>query len=274
MRSLPLLLAALLLAGCFGAPGAAVRVVPYVALNDAQPGRVTEFAFYVESTSTFRQDVDLAGKGPEGWAVEPEALKVSIPGGKATSILLRVTPDANATDGVHEVTLDVGGIAATVLVNVRQLGNATLAAGMGARVYYVLWLDNATLFATNLKAAADQDGIPEAPSNETPSWTPLKVYVGGERGKAPPEPYNSTDCDADEPPPCYHPVIPGFDARLRGMVEGETLAVRVPKEQAYTVPGNETHPLYGQNLNFLVRVERVVQYAVRACALPVCPPTG
>lgn len=263
---------ALLTAGCFGPGGSPLRVVPFVELHDAQPGRATEYAFFLESTSAFKQVLAAGADAPEGWVVEPEVREVTLPGGATGSLVVRVTPHANATDGVHRVAVKVGESRAEVLVNVRQLGAVPLQPGMGAQVYYVLWLDNGTLYATNLKAAWDRDGVPQQPQNGTPSWKPLKVYVGGKRGEAPPEPYNSEGCDAGEEPPCYHPVIPGFDARLRGMVEGETLAVRVPKEQAYTVPGNETHPLYGQNLNFLVRVAGVDRYATRACDLPVCPP--
>ena len=277
MRPAWLLVAALLLAGCFGAPTSPVRVAPYVELNDAEAGRATEFAFFVESTSLFKEAFPVAALAPEGWNATPEAAEVVVPGRGTTSLILRVTPEANATDGVHEVTLKVGETRARVLVNVRGLGDVPLAPGMGATVFYALWLDNGTLFATNLKAAADNPRVARMPQEEAPgeaAWRPLKVYVGGKRGEAPPEPYNSEGCDAGEEPPCYHPVIPGFDARLRGMVAGETLAVRVPKEQGYTVPGNESHPLYGQNLNFLVRVVGVDQYAVRACDLPVCPPAG
>lgn len=277
MRVLVLLAAGVVLAGCFGAPASPVRVAPYVELNDAQPGRATEFALFLQSTSAFKETFPVASVERDGWTVTPEVGEVTLPGGGATSLIVRVTPDANVTHGVHDVTVKVGETAARLIVNVGALGNATLAAGMGAEVYYVLWLDNGTVFATNLKAAADRADVARMPQDAPPgedAWRPLKVYVGGTRGEAPPEPYNSEGCDAGEEPPCWHPVIPGFDARLRGMVAGETLAVRVPKEQGYTVPGNESHPLYGENLNFLARVVRVQQYAVRACDLPVCPPVG
>ncbi|HWH08876.1 MAG TPA: FKBP-type peptidyl-prolyl cis-trans isomerase [Candidatus Thermoplasmatota archaeon] len=273
----PLAAVLLLLAGCLGAPSSPVRVVPYVELNDAEPGRATEFALFLRSTSAFKETFPVASVERDGWNVTPEAGEVTIPGGATTSLVVRVTPGQDVPHGVHEVTVKVGETAARLLVNVRALGDVTLAPGMGASVYYVLWLDNGTLFATNLKAAADRADVARMPQDEPPTeaaWRPLKVYVGGQRGQPPPEPYNSEGCDEGEAPPCFHPVIPGFDQRLRGMVAGETLAVRVPKEQAYTVPGNETHPLYGHNLNFLVRVVDVHQYAVRACSLPVCPPVG
>lgn len=266
------LVAVLLLAGCLGAPSSPVEVAPYVELNAAEPGRATEFAFFVRSTSAFKQVLPVtAADLPEDWTFEPEAPEVEVAGGAATSLIVRITPGANATDGPRRVGVKVGETRADVLVDVRALGEKALAPGMGAKVHYVLFLANGTLFATNLKAAADRSDVEHLPQ-EGADWRPLKVYVGGERGKPPPEPYNSAGCDEDEEPPCYRPVIQGFDKRLRGMVEGETLAVRVAKEDAYTVPGNETHPLYGLDLNFLVHVVSVDEFAVRACDLPVCPP--
>lgn len=259
-------------AGCLGDPSSPVDVVPYVTLHAAQAGRATQFAFFVESTSAFKQELDVTTEAPEGWTVEPEVASMTIPGRAAGTLLVRVRPDANATDGVHEVGVKVGNTRARVLVDVHEVGNASLEPGMGARVRYVLFLGNGTLLATNLKAAWDNEGVPREETNKTPDWRPLKVYVGGTRGTSPPEPYNSTGCDAGDAPPCYHPVIPGFDAALRGMRAGETLAVRVSKEDAYTSPGNESHPLYGLDLNFLVRVEQVDVFHVRDCGLPVCPP--
>jgi hypothetical protein len=55
------------------------------------------------------------------------------------------------------------------------------------------------------------------------------------------------------------------------MVAADTLAVRIPKEQAYTVAGNEDHVLYGQDLAFLIRVITVDELVARTCGLPACP---
>jgi hypothetical protein len=274
-----LLALALLAPGCLGPAESPVHVVPYVPLNDAAPGRGTEFAFFLESTSPFKETWPVrAADVPDGWTFESESPDVTIAGDASSSLIVRITPDANASFGPHTIGVLVGDTRANVIVNVAKLGDVPLRAGVGTQLLYVLWYANGTLIETNEKTVSDQKGLKWSRlGNESPDYTPLKVYVGGKRGTPPPEPYNSTGCDK---PPCYHPVIAGFDRRLQdagdgsGMVQGETLAVRVPKELAYTIPGKEDHPLYGQDLTFLIRIVSVDVLTARTCSLPVCPPTG
>lgn len=272
MRALALLaiLGFALLAGCVE-KSSPVDVTPYYLTNNAQPGRATEFAFFLKSTSPFKQDLAVTFEGPDGWVFEPENDTVSLRGKDTTSLIVRVTPDADAETGPRTVAVLLGDTRAEVIVDVRGLGREPLRAGIGAQVYYVLWFANGTLASSNDPALRHRAALGDAVLDVNASAAddvPLKVYVGGTRGEAPPEPYNGTG---------YHPVIAGFDARLReagdgrGMVAGETLAVRIPKEQAYTVSGNEKHVLYGEDLNFLVRIVTVDILAARTCALPICP---
>ena len=259
----------LLLAGCVE-KSSPVEVTPFYAINDAQPGRGSEFAFHLRSTSPFKQDLAVRFDGPEGWGYQSESDNVSLRGKDTSSLIVRITPDANATHEPRTVKVLVGDTAATVIVNVRDLGREPLRAGIGTQLYYVLWYDNGTLASTNDPALRNRTAIGPAllDGNDTSGDVPLKVYVGGTRGQPPPEPYNGTG---------YHPVIAGFDARLQdagdgqGMVAGETLAVRIPKEQAYTVAGNEGHVLFGFDLTFLIRIVTVDELVTRSCDLPVCP---
>lgn len=268
---LVLALAAPALAGCLAASTSPVEVAPFLPWNDAQPGRGTEFAFQLRSTSAFRQELPVSIEGmPEGWAFEPETQRVDLAGRAGGSLVARITPDDNATYGPHAMRVRVGDTGAEVIVNVKDLGGERLRAGVGTQLHYVLWYANGTLASTNDPVARDRPQLgPAVLDDGNGTYEPLKVYVGGTRGTPPPEPYNGTG---------YRPVIPGFDARLRdagdgrGMVAGETLAVRVPKEKAYTVPGNEKHALYGEDLAFLIRIVSVDVLETRACDLPVCPP--
>lgn len=261
---------ALALAGCVER-SSPVNVTPYYVINDAQPGRETEFAFFLESTSPFKQDLDVRFDGPEGWTFKSEAENVSLRGRATTSLIVSVKPDENATHEPREVSVFVGDTRAKVIVNVRDLGREPLRAGLGTQLYYVLWYSNGTLASTNDPALRDRTALGPAvlDGNDTSFDEPLKVYVGGQRGTPPPEPYNGTG---------YSPVIPGFDARLQkandggGMVAGETLTARVPKEKAYTIEGNEDHVLYGEDLNFLIRIVSVDILHARTCDLPVCAP--
>ena len=245
--------------------------MPYYVINDAQPGRETEFAFFLRSTSPFKQDLDVTFDGPEGWTFESESQNVSLRGRATGSLIVGITPDRNATHEPRQVGVFVGDTRVDVIVNVRDLGREPLRSGMGTQLYYVLWYANGTLASTNDPALRNRPALGDAllDGNDTSFDEPLKVYVGGQRGVPPPEPYNGTG---------YSPVIAGFDARLRnagdgsGMVAGETLAVRIPKEQAYTVEGNEDHVLYGEDLTFLIRIVTVDILVTRTCDLPVCAP--
>jgi hypothetical protein len=257
-----------LLAGCVEKTSP-VDVTPFYVINGAQPGRGTQFAFLLTSTSPFKQDLGVRFEGPDGWSMEAENDTVSLRGKETSTLIVRITPDANATHEPRQVSVLVGDTKVQVIVDVHTLGREPLRAGIGAQLSYVLWWSNGTLASTNDAALRDRSGIGPAvlDGNDTHD-EPLRVYVGGRRGQDPPEPYNSTG---------YRPVIEGFDARLRdagdgqGMVAGETLAVRIPKEKAYTLKGNEGHPLYGDDLNFLVRIVTVDILSTRACDLPVCP---
>src|SRR5438552_13492564 len=87
-------------AGCFGPSGSPVKVTPYVKLNDAEPGRGTEFAFFVESTLAFKQTLGLrAADMPANWTFDPEVHDLTVPGDKTTSLVVRTTPDRNAVFG-------------------------------------------------------------------------------------------------------------------------------------------------------------------------------
>ena len=51
-------------------------------------------------------------------------------------------------------------------------------------------------------------------------------------------------------------MIPGFDNKLVGMQEGQTLAVRIPAQDAYgTNP--ESHALGGQDLIFVITLVEI-----------------
>lgn len=225
-----------LAAGCFGPNASPVDVASFLPLHDAQPGRATEFALVLRSTSGFRQTLDVRAEGlPAGWSFAPENASVDLLGGKASTLVVRITPAPDAAYGPHAVDVLVGDTRASVVVNVRDLGREPLRAGLGAQVTYVLFADNGTVLATNEPAVKDQPGMRfAAHDNATPDYTPLKVFVGGTRGEAPPEPYNSRGCAA---PPCYRAIEPALDARLRdagdgrGMVAGDTLVVRMGQDR-------------------------------------------
>src|SRR5581483_9082654 len=154
-----------------------------------------------------------------GWGFQAERPSFELGGGRTTSVIVDITPSEGASFGPHTISVLFGATRATVIVDVKPLGSEPLRAGVGAKVSYALWLDNGTIVASN---------APETPRDAIPwvDWrnasedgaTPLWVYVGGQRGVMPPEPYASRGCGQA---PCYHPTIPGFDARLQDAGHGQ-----------------------------------------------------
>lgn len=254
--------------GCLSAIGAGVGVVPFVDLQTAPPGGLTEFALALRADRATVVDVEVVD-APDGWEATVDRASVELsPDG--TVVVVAVTPSDDATYGLHYVRLKVGPREVFLAVEVQDVGDTPLRPGLGALVRTVGFFENSSVFYTNMKEVRDNPGLrtvalePDAPPPTDADFEPLKVYVGGTRGQPPPEPYNQSG---------YSPVIEGFDARLRGMREGETLVARLAPEQAYTRAGNEDHVLYGDALAFLIQVVRVDDLgAPPDCGLPVCPP--
>lgn len=239
-----------LLPGCLGAAESEIAVIPYVGEAQAAPGRTATFALFVRNAGEFRADAGVSfADVPGGWTVTADALSLSIPGGGVATVLVNATPGPDARYGLARFTAKVGDGAADLHVRVAD-GDATEARpGIGARVHTVGLWDNGTIFYHNWRDIRDNAALPKAElGGAATSFDPLKVYVGGRRGERPPEPYNRTG---------YFPVIQGFDHALRGMRAGETHAVRIPPEMAYTLPKNEEHPLYGDALTFVIHVVSV-----------------
>lgn len=266
--ALAVLLATLLVAGCIAGAGAGVEAIPFLDLQRASPGGATGFALALRAERGTTVPVEVVD-APDGWNVSVERGEAAL-SAEGTTVAVVVEPGRDAVYGLQYVSLRVGPREVFLAVEVADVGETPLRPGLGALVRTVGFWDNGTVFYTNMKEVRDDPSLREVVlGGEEPSeadYEPLKVYVGGRRGERPPEPYNASG---------YSPVIEGFDARLRGMREGETLVARIPPEKAYTRPGNEEHDLYGDALNFVVQVVRVDDLgAPPDCGLPVCPVAG
>lgn len=230
MRWVAPLVILVLLAGC-AEKTSPVEVTPYFEVNDAAPGRPTDFAFHLVSTSPFKQEFSIRVEAPEGWNATPAVETLELRGKDSTSLVVRVTPHANASKDLHQLDVFVGDTRARVLVDVGELEGDPIVPGVGAQLVYVQWSANGTVNATNERGA------------------PVKAYVGGSPGDAPPDPYGVAG---------YRPVIPEVYALLRdpgtgeGMRAGDTLAI--------------------PDLRLLVRVVSVDVLVASACDAPICAP--
>ena len=72
----------------------------------------------------------------------------------------------------------------------------------------------------------------------------------------------------------YFTTIKGFNEALKGLSTNAARVVHIPPQDAYTIAGNEDHPLYGDALIFYIRVLEVhdVPCPPNAAALCHVPP--
>jgi hypothetical protein len=153
------------------------------------------------------------------------------------------------------------------------------APGKGAFVYTAGFWENGTLFYTNMESVHNS-AWPRAGWYEFTSGTPLAVYVyDRDRSERGPQ---WAPCAGVAPvvPPCptgagqpyaYSTTIRGFNEALKGLSTTTSRVVHLPPDQAYTLPGNEAHRLYGDALIFYIRVCSVTDAPVPPAAADVCP---
>lgn len=191
---------------------------------------------------------------------------------KANFTLLRVTPGSGV--GALQVDYAVidevegacmtghGGNVVWSLAAPKAGDKATT--GQGVHVMTAGFYENGTLFYTNI---AEIDTDPTWPKAGWYAWEgadALPVYVyGSDRAE---QPLHWTDLQAGTPlegtvPGVgYFTTIPGFNEALKGLSTTTTRVVRLAPEEAYTRPGNEDHPLYGDALVFYIKVLDVVDF--------------
>lgn len=153
-------------------------------------------------------------------------------------------------------------------------------AGKGALVYTAGFWENGTLFYTNMRELDEATGQRDDSAWPRAGWyqpggdRPLQVYVyDQERSEMPPHwgSGSAIPLDGDQVPGSYGTTIPGFNEALKGLSTSNVVAVRVPAGQAYTRPGNEAHPLYGDDLVFLIRLIAVADQPCPASAFEDSP---
>ena len=137
--------------------------------------------------------------------------------------------------------------------------------GQGVHVHTAGFWENGTLFYTNIEALHANVAWPRATWYEWSGGEPLPVYVYEEEGSERPAywaPMAGTPLDGAAW--AYFTTIPGFNEALKGLSTHTTRVVHLAPEEAYTRPGNEEHPLYGDALVFFIHVVSVVDVP--------CPP--
>ena len=216
--------------------------------HNTEPGYDTDFVLIMENTGSITDTFDIDVKSNDGGftiTIEEGYESIILAKNKMKPIIINVKTSASAT-GLLYAHLEVrsqGDISqkAEVRLDVNTdytFGNLS-SVGNSVSVHYAgILARNAELFDSNMEYIWDnyenrKSGVTD---NNRHTDTLSADNIGCD------SPSTHEDCDGSRG------MIPGFDAKMVGMYEGQSLAVRIPAKEAYGETG--TSDLTGEDLIF------------------------
>ena len=216
--------------------------------HNTEPGYDTDFVLIVENTGSITDTFDIGVKSNDGGfviTIEEGYESIIVGKDKMKPIIINVKTSASATGLLYahlevrsqgdtsqkvEVRLDVN--TDYTFGNLSSVGNSVSVhyAGILAR--------NAELFDSSMEYVWDnyknwKSGVTDG-NKHTETLSADNIGCDS--------PSTHEDCDGSRG------MIPGFDAKMVGMYEGQTLVVRIPAKDAYGETG--TSDLTGEDLIF------------------------
>ncbi len=191
------------------------------------------------------------------------------PGAGSTALTVQLAPNETGFGGIH-AEHDNATLTATLTQAEPCQGEPTASepvelaepteaergeGGRGVLVHTVGWWTNGSSFYTNLDRYHDDPATPKGYADYS-GGEALPVYVYNESGEEMPPRYERAG---------YVTTIPGFNEALKGIPTTGALLAYLEPEQAYTRPGNEDHPLYGDVLIFYIEA---VEVTTVPCEVP------
>ena len=218
--------------------------------HNTEPGFDTDFVLIVENTGSITDTFGIGVKSNDGGfviTIEEGYESIILAKNKMKPIIINVKTSASAT-GLLYAHLEVrsqGDISqkAEVRLDVNTdytFGNLS-SVGNSVSVHYAgILARNAELFDSSMEYIWDnyenrKSGVTD---NNRHTDTLSADNIGCD------SPSTHEDCDGSRG------MIPGFDAKMVGMYEGQSLAVRIPAKDAYGETG--TSDLTGEDLIFAI----------------------
>ena len=218
--------------------------------HNTEPGYDTDFVLIVENTGSITDTFDIDVKSNDGGftiTIEEGYESIILARNKMKPIIINVKTSASST-GLLYANLSVrsqGDISqkAEVRLDVNTdhtFGNLS-SVGNSVSVHYAgILARNAQLFDSSMEYIWDnyenrKSGVTDG-NRHTDTLSAENIGCDS--------PSTHEDCDG------ARGMIPGFDAKMVGMYEGQTLAVRIPAKDAYGETG--TSDLTGEDLIFAI----------------------
>jgi len=226
--------------------------------HSAEPGGETDFILLVKNTGSVTDTFTVSTKSNDGgFSINIESGYGTLMLGKDVRkpLIINVKTSASA-EGLLYAFMEVksGGDPtkkAEVKLNVNtdsNFGNLT-EVGDTVDVHYAgILASNAKLFDSSMEYVWDnymyrRDGVTD--SNRHIDTLEAR-HIGCVEANNP-----SENCQGSKG------MIDGFDSKMIGMYEGQTLAVRIPANQAYGEAGSSSSDLAGEDLIFLIEMVNI-----------------
>ena len=218
--------------------------------HNTEPGYDTDFVLIVENTGSITDTFDIDVKSNDGGfviTIEEGYESIILAKNKIKPILINVKTSASST-GLLYAHLEIrsqGDISqkAEIRLDVNTdytFGNLS-SVGNSVSVHYAgILAENAELFDSSMEYI--WDNYENRKSGVTDSNRHTDTLSADNIGCDSPSTHE--DCDGSRG------MIPGFDAKMVGMYEGQSLAVRIPAKDAYGETG--TSELTGEDLIFAI----------------------
>ena len=233
--------------------------------HSTEPGYKTDFILIIHNIGSITDTFDITVKSNNGGfsniLIEDDYRSVVLGKDQRKTILISVETSSSST-GNKFAYLEIRSQGdkekyADAKINVDtdyKFGNQTVI-GDSVKVHYAgILASDARLFDASMESVWDSYKI----SNHYSQLGSQPVTENG-RHIEPLDAVNSGCNDVNSPSDNCEgsaKMIAGFDAKIIGMYEGQTLAVRIPAKDAYGESG--THALGGQDLIFLIEIVSIV----------------
>ena len=218
--------------------------------HNTEPGYDTDFVLIVENTGSITDTFDIDVKSNDGGftiTIEEGYESIILAQNKMKPIIINVKTSASST-GLLYANLSVrsqGDISQKVEVRLDvntdyTFGNLS-SVGNSVSVHYAgILARNAELFDSSMEYVWDNyENRKSGVTDNNRHTDPLSAdNIGCD------SPNTHEDCEGSRG------MIPGFDAKMVGMYEGQSLAVRIPAKDAYGETG--TSDLTGEDLIFAI----------------------
>ena len=218
--------------------------------HNTEPGYDTDFVLIVENTGSITDTFDIGVKSNDGGfviTIEEGYESIIVAKNKMKPIIINVKTSASAT-GLLYAHLEVGSqgdisqkVEVRLDVNTDYTFGNLSSVGNSVSVHYAgILAGNAELFDSSMEYI--WDNYENRKSGVTDDNRHTDTLSADNIGCDSPSTHE--DCDGSRG------MIPGFDAKMVGMYEGQSLAVRIPAKDAYGETG--TSELTGEDLIFAI----------------------